>query len=63
MEVVLTLGGFPMWPQLSLQTMIGVGTPIASHSIVMLLPCCACAVGGGGLITVGEAVKRYTNKH
>lgn len=33
-----TLGGLPMWPQLRRHTMMGVGTPMASHSMVIVSP-------------------------
>ena len=51
---VVTRGGSPMCPQLSLQMMRGVGTPIASHVITTVSPCCTVILGGGPCLIVGE---------
>ena len=54
-DLVVTLGGSPTCPQLSRHTMMGVGTPIASHSMTRVSPSDKVAVAGGGRITVGGA--------
>ena len=57
-SVIYTLGGAPICPQLSLQTISGVGTPMASHSMVMVLPSTARRSDGGIRVTVGGANNR-----
>lgn len=44
-----------IWPQLSLQVMMGVGTPTATQLKVTVSPRSASIDSSGGLVTVGGA--------
>lgn len=46
---------FGMCPQLSLQVMMGTGTPMAVHVKVTVCPRAAVMDSSGGLVTVGAA--------
>jgi len=53
--VVVVLGGSPIRPQLSRQTISGAGTPIAVHSMVIVSPSSTVTSATGGRVTVGIA--------